>query len=318
MHIRKAWDLLTVIALSITLILLVYTFPDCPLRKIVGLAFILFFPGYSLISFLFPKKDDLDVIERLALSFGMSIAVAPLIGLALNYTPFGIRLTPILLSLSAFNILFSILAVYRRAKVDNPFIPEIKVDINWNEMSKVDKVLTVILIVSVVLAISAIIYVVSTPKPGEKFTEFYILGPNGKAEGYPRVLKVGENASVIIGIANHEYRTVNYHIEVWLVSYTFNGSDVKILHMYLLNVFNVTLNHTDVPIEGKWKPQWEMRYNFSIDKKGRYKMWFLLFKDHEPPLPTNCTDYAGTYAEKRIFDAINGKILSLNLNIVVE
>jgi len=36
---------------------------------------------------LFPGKDDLDGIERIALSFGLSIAVVPLMGLALNYTP---------------------------------------------------------------------------------------------------------------------------------------------------------------------------------------------------------------------------------------
>ncbi len=35
----------------------------------------------------FSEKNDLDGIERLALSFGLSIAVVPLIGLGLNFTP---------------------------------------------------------------------------------------------------------------------------------------------------------------------------------------------------------------------------------------
>ena len=35
-------------------------------------------------------------------------------------------------------------------------------------------------------------YVIITPKEGEKFTEFYILGPNGTASDYPTELKVGE------------------------------------------------------------------------------------------------------------------------------
>ncbi len=77
---------------------------DSFVRTIFGLLFILFLPGYALIAALFPKIDDLDGIERVALSFGLSIAVAPLIGLGLNYTPFGIRLTPILVSLSIFTI----------------------------------------------------------------------------------------------------------------------------------------------------------------------------------------------------------------------
>ena len=75
---------------------------DTFIRVILGILLILFIPGYSLIAALFPKKDDLDGIERTALSFGLSIAVTPLIGLLLNYTPFGIRLEPILISLSIF------------------------------------------------------------------------------------------------------------------------------------------------------------------------------------------------------------------------
>ena len=70
-----------------------------PVRIILGLPLVLFLPGYSLIAALFAGKDDLDGIERVALSFGLSIAVVPLFGLALNYTPFGIRLTPVLIVL---------------------------------------------------------------------------------------------------------------------------------------------------------------------------------------------------------------------------
>lgn len=77
----------------------------------------LFLPGYSLIATLFPRKDDLDGIERVALSFGLSIAITPLFGLALNYTPFGIRLLPILIDLSVFTVLLAIGAYIRRSMI---------------------------------------------------------------------------------------------------------------------------------------------------------------------------------------------------------
>ena len=35
------------------------------------------------------------------------------------------------------------------------------------------------------LALSVTVYVIITPKEGEKFTEFYVLGPGGMAEDYP-------------------------------------------------------------------------------------------------------------------------------------
>ena len=88
-----------------------------PIRIILGLPLVLFLPGYSLIATLFPRKDDLDGIERVALSFGLSIAIAPLLGFALNYTPFGIRLLPILTVLSVFTISFAIGAYVRRSMI---------------------------------------------------------------------------------------------------------------------------------------------------------------------------------------------------------
>ena len=82
------------------------------------------------------------------------------------------------------------------------------------ELSRIDKVLSVLLILSIVVAIGSIIYVVAMPKTGEKFTEFYILGPDGKAEGYPADLAVGQQGQVIVGVVNHEYSTVNYTVQV--------------------------------------------------------------------------------------------------------
>jgi len=46
------------------LLIFIYIFPDSILRKGIGLPFILFFPSYSLISFLFPERRGLDIIER--------------------------------------------------------------------------------------------------------------------------------------------------------------------------------------------------------------------------------------------------------------
>ena len=105
-------DLALVIALTLACILFVLIPPlnETPVRVVLGLLLVLFLPGYSLVAALFPRRDDLDGIERIALSFGLSIAVVPLIGLALNYTPFGIRLVPVLLGLSLFTVLLAVVA----------------------------------------------------------------------------------------------------------------------------------------------------------------------------------------------------------------
>jgi uncharacterized membrane protein len=317
--LRNAWDLVAILSLSVLLIAIIYLYPESNFRKVIGLAFILFFPGYSLISFLFPENRDLDKIERIALSFGLSIAITPLIGLILNFTPFGIGLSSILFSLASFNVLFSLLAIKRRFGARDPFVPRVgRKAIGWEGMGKLDKILTLILAIAILASIFALIYVITTPKQGEKFTEFYILGEKGKASDYPTRLRIGQNASVIIGIANHEYGKVNYTIEIWLVNASYVNNRTIIHHMYFLDGFRVTLDHTPVSVEGNWTPQWEKLYTFSIDKAGRYKLWFLLFKDQAPASLERMKDYAGTEAEWRILDAVEGKIQSLNLNVVVR
>ncbi|KAF5436468.1 putative membrane protein, partial [Candidatus Methanophagaceae archaeon] len=112
-------DLAIVILLTLLCIPFVLIPPlnESPVRIILGLPLVLFLPGYSLIALMFPRKDDLDGIERVALSFGLSIAVVPLLCLTLNYTPCGIRLLPILTVLSVFTVSLAICAYVRRSKL---------------------------------------------------------------------------------------------------------------------------------------------------------------------------------------------------------
>ena len=115
----------TTIALAIATAIAVFTIPDTAypivyLRSALGSIFVLFLPGFTFIKALFPAKmpvktssENMDTIERVALSFGMSLALVPLVGLILNYTSWGIRLTPITLSLLALTIVFATVAVLR-------------------------------------------------------------------------------------------------------------------------------------------------------------------------------------------------------------
>jgi uncharacterized membrane protein len=59
------------------------------------------------------SNENLETVERVALSLGMSIALAPIVGLLLNYTPWGIRLTPIVLSLLSLTLVFATAALIR-------------------------------------------------------------------------------------------------------------------------------------------------------------------------------------------------------------
>jgi hypothetical protein len=105
-------------AISIVTVFAIYTLPtEFPLvvvRWVLGSMFVLFLPGYVTVEALFPKGRDLDGIERFALSVGLSLAVVPLIGLILNYTPWGIVLTPIVIALAVFTVALALFALGRR------------------------------------------------------------------------------------------------------------------------------------------------------------------------------------------------------------
>jgi hypothetical protein len=133
-------DIILINILSALLVAVLALYPNSPACIILGLLFILFFPGYVLICALFPREKDLDIVERLALSFGVSIAVTPLIGLTLNYTSFGIRLYPVMLSLFSFILLISLVAIYRRRIVSSEevFAPLSQISISgWFESREI-------------------------------------------------------------------------------------------------------------------------------------------------------------------------------------
>jgi len=117
---RNLWFYLS-LAVSYATVIVVYAVPDKSpfviVRWVLGSVFVLFMPGYVTVEALFPKDRDLDTIERFALSVGSSLALAPLIGLLLNYTPWGIRLTPIVISLTLFSVGVSVAALYRQFRL---------------------------------------------------------------------------------------------------------------------------------------------------------------------------------------------------------
>jgi len=109
------WSTLGVTALALLSVTLIPDlFPLNTFRWVLGSIFVLYLPGYTLLQFLFPKRSEFDALERFALSIGVSLAIVPLIGLLLNYTPWGIRLAPITASLGIFTIATAVVAATRK------------------------------------------------------------------------------------------------------------------------------------------------------------------------------------------------------------
>jgi len=278
MHYKKIIpsDIFIIIAYTILTVIFIVVPPlsDTWIRTVLGLPMVLFFPGYALIAALFPKKDDLDGIERIALSFGLSIAVVPLLGLGLNYTPWGIRLIPILVTLVIFTLIMCVITIYRRSELPEgeaflvPFtaiFQSIRDEIFTKPESRVDRILTVILVISIIASVVMLVYVIVTPKQGEKFTEFYILGPDGMADDYPTEFILGDSGTVIVGVVNHEYAQVNYSMAMVLENESLTRNQ------------EIMLAHNET---------WEQPVTFTPDRAGTdMKLQFLLYREHNYTAP---------------------------------
>jgi uncharacterized membrane protein len=275
-------DLIAAAIMTLLLILMIAFIPDNPVRTALGLIFILVLPGYVATAALFPNRESIDAIERVALSIGLSIAIVPLAGLALNYTPFGIRLEPILATLSGFVLIASVVAWRRRASLpeDERFAVDIKIDLSMKGMPMVDRVLTVSIVITLAATLILLAYVVAVPRNGESFTQLALLGPNMKAEGYPHNLTLNQSASVFVSVGSFETANRNYSLVILLQPQNVTGANLT--HWRHGDPFtgNQSMDR-GLGMERNFTLQpgeyLNSTYNFSISQLGTFKLRFMLF-----------------------------------------
>ena len=285
---------------------------ETPLRVVVGLPLVLFIPGYALIAALFPEagispehdyetasdtpkdasenRSGIDGIERIALSFGLSIAVVPLLGLVLNFTPFGIRLTPIMVAVSGFTLLLTAIAAQRRW--DLP--PDDRFEVPYQDWiadarselldpdSRGDAGLNVLLVVSILLAVSSVGYAVAVPPDGEQFSEFYLLTENDDgelvADGYPTNVTAGEPQSLVVGIGNHEHEQLQYTVVVEAHRVNTANNSTTVLERESLRQFEATVGANET---------WHQPHTVSPTMTGdRLRLTYLLYRGTPPQQPS--------------------------------
>ncbi|MDD1698102.1 MAG: DUF1616 domain-containing protein [Methanoregula sp.] len=258
-------------------------------RFLFTLPLMLFIPGYCAIAALFPNDGDLTFIERIVLSIGLSIIVVPLICFGLNFTPWGIRLDPVVLSLTLFSLVTLIIAWYRRSLLPVPeryrvpfsgIAGGIREELFPADTSRTERFLSAFLSVTILLLVLVTIYVLTVPLPGDQFTEFFILGENRTAADYPDLTHPGQENTMYVGVANHEYRDVTYTIETWMLRTEFdnvtNTSRIKVMDPH--ERMSITLGHNEKTI---------IPYNLSYNKTGYNRVEFLLFGDEVPGYDVN-------------------------------
>jgi uncharacterized membrane protein len=303
---------------------------ETPLRVVLGLPFVLFIPGYALIAALFPEAGEspteseseqataatdgsgtisdrgIDGIERVALSFGLSIAVVPLIGLVLNFTPWGIRLVPIMVAVSGFTVGMTALAASRRWALppEDQFSVPYRAWVNsvrtelFEPTSRTDSVLNVILVLSVLLAVGSVGYAVAVPKEGESFSEFYLLMEDDSgelvADGYPTDFQRGEPQELVVGVGNQEHETVDYTVVAEIQRVDIVDNETRIQETTELRRFQTTVQNNET---------WQRQHTVAPRMTGeRLRLQYLLYRG-DPGQQLNRSD---AYRELHLWVNVTG------------
>lgn len=266
-------------------------------------------------------RSGIDGIERVALAFGLSIAIVPLLGLVLNFTAWGIRLVPIIVTVAGFTLLSTGVAARRRWALP----PEERFAVPYQAWitagreelfkpeTRVDGALNVLLVVSVLLAIGSVGYAVAVPQQGEQFTEFYLLTETDEgdlvADDYPTTFVRGDSAPVVVGIGNQEQQRVNYSVVVELqevqpvdggslnvTNETANAStELEIVNRQQLDQFTATVEHNET-----WQESRELRPMLTGEN---LRVQYLLYRGEPPAEPTADNAYRSLHLWVDVFES---------------
>jgi len=182
------------------------------LRLIVGLIFLLVLPGLALVSALFPRQADLNGIERLALAVGTSISITAGVAALLNFTPWGIELSSMVISIGLITILFAVVGYYRlRNTADDR---EAVQSARENKSVRMGGLLFGIAVAILMLAFGINTYHAVIGEPEENITQLFLQSADGSRLEGPIEVGVGEPVSFMIGVVNHEHAAMPFTVEI--------------------------------------------------------------------------------------------------------
>ncbi|MEY7849618.1 DUF1616 domain-containing protein [Natrarchaeobius sp. A-rgal3] len=210
------------------------------LRIAVGFPLLLFVPGYATVAALFPRAatvereadssplvDRLEVTdgERVALAFGLSLAVLPLLGLVIAALSWSYS-TPIVVGVVCVYTLSAIwIAAIRRLRV--PAERRYRFDLThkasalhaavFGTKSTVHTAINIVLVVAMLVALTSVGYALVSPQDGERYTSLEVLSENDDGElvaDPPSEVDSGEELSFVIGIENREGEEMEYTVIV--------------------------------------------------------------------------------------------------------
>lgn len=252
------FDLLVVVVLSLAADVAIFVVDGTAVGLLAALPLLFFFPGYAVVTSLYPEAEaaplggdeGLGLSERLALSFGLSVALVPLVGLGLwlvdSYTPVGLAT-----AFTAVVVAGAVVGTVRRRNLPESHRFRLPLE-RWRtslatafggSLPSLDRLLNVLLAASVVLAVGALGYALVVPTDGETYTNVSLLTENAEGElvagGYPSEIEAGTGEQLALSIANHEGTSTAYTVVVRIEAVRSTAAGPTVVESEELDRFSV-------------------------------------------------------------------------------
>jgi len=260
----------------------------------IVLPLLLVLPGYAFTTAVFPgnKSDGIDNLERAVLSFGLSMVWLPIL-LLLAPTPDGLTGPLVMTTTSIGTVVFLAIGTVRRLRLPAheryaPTFssPQSRLFPVAESPGGLDAMLSIVLVVSALLAVGGLGYAVAVPETDTPYTSVSLLTENGSesvAGDYPSQLSPGESAQLTLAVDNREHATANYTV---LVTFDQVNEAGTVVERTRVRRFEET-----VPAGQEWTKTHTVR----PPPGDRTRLTYLVYRGEPPATPTIESAYRSVY-----------------------
>lgn len=293
-------DLASVVAVTLVLAGIVRIVDAVyPLGVVPVLLYVLFVPGYALVSFLFPRRNQraqdvvgtpgpggrIDEFTRVILAAALSPVIAAHIGLVIEYSPLGLSRRTIFAGQVIFVIVCVSGAFLRRRAVTpsrrytGPSLPKLR---RLSVRPSIRLVFGFLILTSLLIAGASAAHTALTWQQQEQFTELAILDGNHTDQPVANNYEFDNESDLLIQIENREQHQMNYTLVTVEQRVTADGEPVPGEITELNRQRIERIDHA------------EMR-RLSVDPYfpdgSMTRLFFLLYRGHAPVDPDPATAY---------------------------
>jgi len=287
------------------------------LHAVVGVPLLLFLPGYVVVAAAFPESADaatsdqpfdpspadpaatVDGVERAALAFGMSVALLPVVALAIALSPFSLSRSPIVAAFVGLICVGAVVAALRRARLapDRRYrVPVARwvADLRGG-LFGTDRwyggLVNAVLIVSVLVATATMGYALAMPQDGESYSSLALLTENDsgdvEAAGYPTNFTAGESAELVVSVENNEGTETNYTVVAVVQRVDPTAEGVRVLEQRELDRIDATVAPGET---------WQRTHEVAPELVGEdLRLQYYLYRGDVPETVNDDTAYRRAY-----------------------